>query len=133
MCTLEEICHQTDMVQMYKILHRQYKTTPLFKLAASRERQTRSSADPLNVKFPFTRLEVRKNFFSVRPTALWNNVPAHIKQGKSAEQFKQLYIQEAQKYCTVRGTELETERRTSLEVPMCLCADVSTTPTPRLH
>ncbi len=39
---------------------------------------TRQAADPLNVKIPAARLDLRKNFFSVRVCEKWNNLPSDI-------------------------------------------------------
>jgi hypothetical protein len=36
--------------------------------------------DPLNVKQPAARLEIRRNFFSSRAVDVWNMVPSGIKK-----------------------------------------------------
>ena len=91
MCSLEERRHQADMLQMYKILHGHDKVDNLFERAAAGERATRAAADPLNVKVPFARLEIRKNFFTVRAANQWNKIPADIKNANSRDSFKQQY------------------------------------------
>ena len=91
MTTLSERRHQADMLQMYKILHGLDKVSPGFQPAATGERSTRATADPLNVKVPFARLEIRRNFFTVRAPTLWNNIPADIKDSRNPEQFKYRY------------------------------------------
>ena len=48
-------------------------------------------ADPLNVKVPFARLEIRRNFFAVRAANQWNRIPAELKAASSRESFKQMY------------------------------------------
>jgi hypothetical protein len=40
---------------------------------------TRQAADPLNVKIQAARLDLRKNFFSVRICEKCNNLPSEIK------------------------------------------------------
>jgi hypothetical protein len=40
---------------------------------------TRQEADPLNIKIPAARLDLRKNFFNVRVCERWNNLPNDIK------------------------------------------------------
>ena len=64
--TLTERQHQTDMTQVYKILHGQDRVSKMFKMSTEEDRVTRATADPLNIRTPFARLEVRKNFFTVR-------------------------------------------------------------------
>jgi len=39
---------------------------------------TRQAADSLNVKIPAARLDLRKNFSSVRICEKWNNLPSEI-------------------------------------------------------
>lgn len=91
MTTLEERRHQTDMLQMWKIMHGQDVVTDIFQRISEGERTTRAAADPLNVRQPFARLEVRKNFFTVRVPPLWNAVPTEIKNARSKETFKRMY------------------------------------------
>ena len=80
-----------DMLQMWKIMHGHDIVTGLFHRVADGERATRAAADPLNVRQPFARLEIRKNFFSVRVPQLWNVLPSEIKMAKNRESFKRLY------------------------------------------
>ena len=51
-----------------------------FEPASEGTRNTRSTSDPLNVKRRHGRLELRKNFFTVRVTEAWNTVPSQVKQ-----------------------------------------------------
>ena len=92
--TLEERRHQADMLQVYKILHGHDKAN-IFEMAATAagDRLMRAAADPWNVKVPFARLEIRKNFFAVRAAKHWNKIPAEIKAATSKESFKQQYKQ----------------------------------------
>ena len=88
--SLEERRHQADMHMVHKIMHGggdlDYNTW--FEKASDSVRPTRSSTDPLNVKVNNGRLEVRRNFFSVRVAGQWNSVPSHLKQLRSAHHFK---------------------------------------------
>ena len=88
--SLEERRHQADMLQVYKILHGIDKAN-IFERAAAADRTTRAAADPLNVKVPFVRLEVRRNFFTVRAASQWNKIPADLKASTSKESFKNQY------------------------------------------
>ena len=70
------------MLQTFKIVHGKDDVNPAdwFKMAAANERTTRATVDPLSMRIPAPRLEVRRNFFSQRVPKLWNGVPAAIKQ-----------------------------------------------------
>ena len=60
-----------------------------FKLAAANNDGivTRMAADELNVKLPPARLELRKQFFSVRICELWNRLPSDVKRSKNVITF----------------------------------------------
>jgi hypothetical protein len=66
MVTLEERRHQLDMLQTFKIVKGKddVKLETWFELVGARDRATRATADPLNMRIPAPRLEVRRNFFS---------------------------------------------------------------------
>ncbi len=64
------------MVEMYKIVTGKSAVdanTWIERVNAEGVIITRQAADPLNVKIPVARLEVRKNFFSVRVCEKWNS------------------------------------------------------------
>jgi hypothetical protein len=50
---------------------------------------TRQAADPLNIKIPAARLDLRKNFFNVRVCEKWNNLPNDIKNSVDVKCFKE--------------------------------------------
>jgi hypothetical protein len=62
-----------------------------FERAADSGGATRLTADPLNIKPKRGRLEVRRNFFTVRVIDEWNRIPANIKARKTASSFKAAY------------------------------------------
>ena len=98
MCTLEERRHRADMAMVYKILtgKMDIDAREFFEMAATSGRATRVAADPLNVTVKHGRLDIRRNFFSVRVTELWNNVPSEIKQLRSLDGFKKAYAKHRQ-------------------------------------
>jgi hypothetical protein len=65
------------------------KSETWFKIASDKERVTRAAADPLNLRIPAPRLEVRKNFFSQRVPESWNKIPPALKQATPA--FRNAY------------------------------------------
>ena len=93
MITLEERRHQYDMVQTYKILHgkEDVDAATWFEMAAATGRATRAATDPLNLRIPVNRLEVRKHFFSQRVPRQWNEIPAELKNVQNTDCFKRGY------------------------------------------
>jgi hypothetical protein len=53
---------------------------------------TKQAADPLNVKIPAARLDLRKNFVSVRVCDKWNSLPSEIKNSENVNSFKTSYM-----------------------------------------
>jgi hypothetical protein len=91
--TLEERRHQFDMLQMYKLANSpgQLDEAGWFARPTAAAARTRHFADPLNVRPNHGRLEVRRNFFSVRSGEGWNSVPADIKRARTPASFKRAY------------------------------------------
>ena len=91
--TLEERRHQADMCTVHKIMHGQggihYRTW--FEKASDSERVTRVAADSLNVKVKNGKLDLRKNFFSVRASSRWNEVPLEMKRIMPVHLFRRAY------------------------------------------
>ena len=92
--TLEERRHQADMCLMHKIMHGigGLDHTAWFEKASESVRVTRVAADGLNVKVKNGRLELRRNFFSVKVKSQWNTVPPHIMRMMPAHLFKRVYM-----------------------------------------
>ena len=69
--TLDERRHQADMCMMNKIMHGLggINHGTWFEKACDGERLTRVATDNLNVKVKNGRLDIRKNFFSVRASS----------------------------------------------------------------
>ncbi len=93
MTTLEERRHQSDMMQVFKILqgHDNVRAEQWLKMAADGSSRTRMATGLLNLTKPRTKLEVRANFFSVRVVDTWNAIPDKIKMAKNPGQFQRLY------------------------------------------
>ena len=92
--SLEERRHVADMCMMHKIVHGKAELDPntWFKPARGGGRVTRAAADPLNVRVAAGRLELRRNFFSVKATVYWNEIPSDIKNISSSDAFKRNYV-----------------------------------------
>ena len=61
-------------------------------VAAIGGRETRSAADPHSLRMPPSRLELRRNFFSLRVVEKWNNLPSEVKSAQNVKQFKMTYM-----------------------------------------
>ena len=90
--TLEERRHQADMAMVHKILHGHSGLVPetWFEMVGAR-RSTRSAADPLNIAVRSGRLDLRRNFFSIRVIESWNEIPPDLKSVESAARFRAGY------------------------------------------
>ena len=65
--TLEEKCHQVDMVMVHKIMRGVGGLNPAtWFVSAASQRNSRSAGDPMGIKNMYGKTELRKNFFSVR-------------------------------------------------------------------
>jgi hypothetical protein len=92
MITLEERRHQADMLHMSKTASGgQLDEAGWFRPPTAAALRTRQYADPLNVRPNHGRLEIRRNFFSVRAGDHWNQVPPGIKRARTAAGFKRAY------------------------------------------
>ena len=90
--SLEERRHQTDMCQVYKILHGKDKAALKMEMMANNIRSTRATAEPLNICIPRARLDIRKHFFTNRVVDSWNKIPRKIKEARTVESFKHQYM-----------------------------------------
>jgi hypothetical protein len=93
MTTLEERRHQADMLHMYKICTGKHGLVKenWFRPPTAAAARTRQYADPLSVRPVHGRLEVRRNFFTVRAGDPWNEIPAGIKRAETVASFKRQY------------------------------------------
>ena len=95
MTTLEQRREDSDMIETFKILSGTSKvdSSNWFACAADSGggRLTRLTADPLNLRAPAARLELRRNFFSYRVCEKWNAIPSDIKNSANVKSFKNAY------------------------------------------
>jgi hypothetical protein len=90
--TLEERRHRADMLQMYQIMHGgDSLDSGIWFRPHTAAANTRLRSDALNVRPNHGRLEIRRNFFSVRAGDCWNAIPASIKRARTAQTFKTAY------------------------------------------
>ena len=91
--TLEERRHQADMCMVHRVVHRDAGLEPAtwFEGAGASGRATRVASDPLNLRVTAGRLEIIRNFFSVRVPDDWNKVLPNIKRLEKNSAFKKAY------------------------------------------
>jgi ribonuclease P/MRP protein subunit RPP40 len=91
--TLAERRHRADMQMVHKLMMNEngLDHNTWFERAADSGRATRLTADPLNIKPKSGRLEIRRNFFTIRVIEEWNRIPANIKARKTPSSFKAAY------------------------------------------
>ena len=81
-----------DMIEVWKILHREENVDPStwFQLASqgATHNTRQASVDSLNLKPQNWNGEIRRNFFSVRVVGEWNKLPASVQNSGSIESFK---------------------------------------------
>ena len=82
--TLTERQQRADMALMNGIMTERMDIakSDWFTPASNSERIIRQNTGSQNVKLTFGRLEQRKNFYTVRATKTWNEIPASIKLQK---------------------------------------------------
>ena len=91
--TLEERRHQSDMVQLYNIIHGWDNVDPAhwFRHVNSDDIVTRGVADPLNLAQSRCRLDIMRIFFSQRVIDPWNKIPYDLKRAATENCFKTGY------------------------------------------
>jgi hypothetical protein len=93
--TLEERRHQADMAHMYKICTCKdgLNHSDWFEPPTEAAARTRRHIDPLNMRPHRGRLEIRRNFFTVRAGDRWNDIPSGVKHASTASSFKKQYAE----------------------------------------
>jgi hypothetical protein len=78
---------------MYKVMTNtdQESRETWFEPPTAAAARTRRQADELNVRENSGRLEIRRNFFTVRTCRAWNEIPGDIKRRPTAASFKNAY------------------------------------------
>ena len=91
--TLEDRRIRGDAIEVYKYLncHWNIDTSTLFTLNYRNRSMTRHQQMFLPLTVPRARLDLRKNFFTVRGAKLWNNLPSEIREANSLNVFKNIY------------------------------------------
>ena len=92
--TLEERRKRGDCIETFKMLNGLSAVDYSIwfnRIERADGAQTRLSSDPLALETRISRLDLRKNFFSVRVPPIWNALPLSVRQSKSVNTFKNAY------------------------------------------
>ena len=95
MTTMKERRDELDIAETYKILtgtsNVNWRTWFTKNTTADGGRETRSAADPHSLRMPPGRLELGRNFFSLRVVEKWNSLPTEVKSAPNVKKFKMAY------------------------------------------
>jgi ribonucleases P/MRP protein subunit RPP40 len=82
-----------DLVLAYKVLNDKCTVSKdnWFQKLSRTDNVTRASADNLQVRIPFARTELRKNFYTVRICDIWNRLPYDVRAANTVQKFKFTY------------------------------------------
>ena len=92
--TLRERRVRGDMIETFKMMKGLTKVDPSIwfqKIERDQGVGTRLSNDPLALQQQKPRLDLRKNFFSIRVPPIWNSLPLAIRKSESLNTFKNSY------------------------------------------
>ena len=82
-----------DMIQTWKSLNNKEDVDPRtwFKMANENVEEQRIRSHRLDIYKPKTKLDIRTYFYSSRVTDQWNELPNHLKEASTINQFKNEY------------------------------------------
>ena len=96
---LEDRRRRGDMIEVFKVMRGINKVNKeeWFKMVDEEQRSTRQNATVVEdggverrevIKKERFRLDVRKNFFTIRVVDMWNGLPEHVKSATNVNMFK---------------------------------------------
>ena len=88
--TLSARRQRGDMVQVWKFVHKKSIMDPktFTMVGVGHPQHTRHTAKPMNIINPHSKLEIRKNFFTVRAVNQWNQLPAKLQNAEDMLKFE---------------------------------------------
>ena len=91
--SLEDRRKRGDTIQVWKVLHGHddVKEETWFRRISRTGINTRLSSSPFNLELTPAKLDIRKQFFSVRVISPWNALPDIVKAAGTLNCFKNLY------------------------------------------
>ena len=92
-----------SMIETFKILHGYYDDNCVSSLFTFKDTITRGHK--LSVRIRQCKTNIRRNFFTVRVTNLWNSLPGYVVESPSVNSFKN----KLDKYCRSKGIIFSTD------------------------
>ena len=91
--TLKERRQRGDAIEVFKCLRGFWNLDreTIFKLDEPSQPKTRHQQSFMPLRVPRARLDLRRNFFSVRGAKLWNSLPSNVRDSNSVNIFKNAY------------------------------------------
>ena len=91
--TLEERRVCGDAIEVYKYLRGflDVEKDSIFQINNTVEPKTRNQHSFMPLDIPRANLDLRKNFFSIRGSKIWNSLPSLVRDSKSVNTFKNAY------------------------------------------
>jgi len=90
--SLEARRAEADMLMVYKVLTGKVRidSNNWFQLAANQiaQQRTRAATDPLRLRKPRARLDIREQFFTVRVVDRWNELPLCVREAPTVQRFR---------------------------------------------
>ena len=91
--TLEKRRLRGDAIEVYKYMKGflDVQKENLFEISNQPQPKTRHQHSHMPLIVPRARLDLRKNFFSVRGAKIWNNLPSAVRASNTVNKFKNSY------------------------------------------
>ena len=91
--TLEERRIRGDAIEVYKYLRGflDVNKNDLFTINKTFHPKTRHQKSFMPLVIPRAKLDLRKNFFTVRGAKLWNSLPSDVRESNTVNRFKNIY------------------------------------------
>ena len=91
--TLEERRKRGDAIEVFKYLRGflDVNKESLFTISNAKNPKTRHQKSFMPLSIPRARLDLRKNFFTIRGAKLWNNLPSEVRDSNTVNRFKNTY------------------------------------------
>ena len=80
--SLEQRRKKFDLIQTWKILHRHDNVKEETWFQRAYEGATRNTSSKMNLKSKEGKLDIRRNFYTIRVEKMWNKLPEHVKSEK---------------------------------------------------
>ena len=92
--SLEQRRKKFDLIQTWKILHRHNNVKEETWFQRAYEGATRNTSSKMNLKSKEGKLDIRRNFYTIRVEKMWNKLLEHVKSEKKISKLKKMLDEE---------------------------------------